>query len=211
MGVIIGAVLVVIAIGFAWTSGMFKSAADDDTSPPIVIGTASQLTTDDGLEIDPAISPDGKMLAYSAGKATQMRIFIRPVGGGRTITLSDDKDAFEFQPRWSPDSTQILYLRPDGAFVASAMGGTVPKGRQRTSERRRVVTRRQAAGVRPGHVSHRSLDVDGSGERALGTRHDALHSCDWSPKGDRIACVVGQHHVGVPGVASETSRQARSS
>ncbi len=190
LGIIIGAVIIVLAIGFAWTSGMFTSAGSDDTSPPIVIGTASQLTTDDGLEIDPAISPDGKLLAYSSGKATQMRIFIRPVGGGRTIPLSDDKDAFEFQPRWSPDGTQILYLRPDGAFVASAMGGTSrmivngmlnaaawsPDGKQL------LIARDNALAV---------VQLDGSGERALGTATDAPYSCDWSPKGDRIACVVG--------------------
>jgi Tol biopolymer transport system component len=198
VGVIIGAAIVVIAIGFAWTSGMFKSADNDDPSPPIVIGTQSQLTTDDGLEIDPAISPDGKMLAYSAGKATQMRIFIRPVGGGRTIMLSDDKDAFEFQPRWSPDSNQILYLRPGGAFVASAMGGTSrlvasgfvnaaawsPDGKQL------LIARDKALAV---------VQLDGSGERALGTATDALYSCDWSPLGDRIACVVGNIASVFPG------------
>ena len=117
-------IVFVAAIGVAWRMGVFQSNAGTDATPPIVIGTASQLTTDEGLEIDPAISPDGKMLAYAAGKAHQMRIFIRPVAGGRTLTLSESETAFEYQPRWSPDGSQILFLRPDGVFVASSLGGT---------------------------------------------------------------------------------------
>jgi len=198
LGLIIGAAIVVIAIGFAWSSGMFTSAGNDDTSPPIVIGTASQLTTDDGLEINPTISPDGKMLAYAAGQATHMRIFIRPIGGGRTIPLSDDQEAFEYQPRWSPDSTQILYLTREGAFVASAMGGTSrkiisgllssvtwsPDGKQILLARGPTLA-----------VAH----LDGSGERVLGTASDVLYSCDWSPTGSWIACALGNFSSVIPG------------
>ena len=198
MGIIIGAAIVVIAIGFAWQSGLFTPGGSDPTAPPIVIGTASQLTTDDGLEIDPAISPDGKMLAYAAGKATHMRIFIRPVGGGRTIPLSDDREAFEFQPRWSPDSTQILYLTPDGAFVASAIGGTSrrvvsgPLGAAAWSPdgKQLLLARGPALAV---------TQLDGSGERTLGTASDALYSCDWSPTGRWIVCALGNFASVIPG------------
>ena len=198
MGIIIGAAIVVIAIGFAWQSGLFTPGGSDPTAPPIVIGTASQLTTDDGLEIDPAISPDGKMLAYAAGKATHMRIFIRPVGGGRTIPLSDDREAFEFQPRWSPDSTQILYLTPDGAFVASAIGGTSrrvvsgPLGAAAWSPdgKQLLLARGPALAV---------TQLDGSGERTLGTASDALYSCDWSPTGRWIVCALGNFVSVIPG------------
>jgi Tol biopolymer transport system component len=197
LGIIIGAA-VVIVIGLAWRAGVFQSSRSSDEAPPIVIGTSSQLTTDDGLEIDPAISPDGKMLAYAAGKAHQMRIFIRPVGGGRTIPLSDDRDAFEYQPRWSPDSTQILYLTPAGAFVASAIGGTSRKvaggmlsaAAWSPSGKQFVVARDAALAI---------VELDGSGERALGTASDGLHSCDWSPQGRWIACVSGNRLSVVPG------------
>ena len=113
----------------------------------IVIGAATQVTAEDGLEIDPAISPDGKLLAYSAGTATEMRIFIRPVAGGRTMTLSESGNAFEYQPRWSPDGSQILFLTPGrrvrrvGARrdVAACRGGPVTGG---------VGSRRQAGARR---------------------------------------------------------------
>ena len=196
-GLLIGAAIVV-AIGFAWRAGVFQFGRGNDATPPIVIGVASQLTTDDGLEIDPAISPDGRMLAYAAGKAHQMRIFIRPVGGGRTISLSDDREAFEYQPRWSPDSTQILYLTPTGAFVASAIGGT---------SRRVVSGTLSAAAWSPDgtqlliarQAALAVVQLDGSGERPLGSASDALHSCDWSPQGRWIACVSGNLASVVPG------------
>ncbi len=197
-GLIIGAAIVVIAIGFAWRAGVFESTSGPDATPPIVIGTASQLTTEDGLEIDPAISPDGKMLAYAAGQATHMRIFIRPVGGGRTIPLSDDPEAFEYQPRWSPDSTQILYLTQQGAFVASAMGGTS----------RKVVSGPLSAAAWSPDGTQLLLargpalavaQLDGSGERVLGTASDVLYSCDWSPTGGWIACALGNFGSVIPG------------
>jgi eukaryotic-like serine/threonine-protein kinase len=180
---------------------------------PFVIGNATQLTSEDGLEIHPAISPDGKFVAYAAGKATQMRIFIRPVTGGRTIALSEDSTAFEFQPRWSPDGTHILYMTPDGAFVASALGGTA----------RRVASKSDAASggtssgggppginaaawspdgqriviARGGSLSIRSID-DGE-ERVLASSRYEFHSCDWSPDGKWIACVSGNWESVVPG------------
>jgi Tol biopolymer transport system component len=188
----------VIVVGFAWRAGIFRSTPAADATPSIVIGTASQLTTDDGLEIDPAISPDGKLLAYAAGKATQMRIFIRPVGGGRTIPLSDDREAFEYQPRWSPDGNQILYLTPNGAFVASAMGGTsrkVVSGKLGAAAwspdgKQLLIARDTALAV---------AQLDGSGERILGTASDFLYSCDWSPKRNWIACALGNLSSVVPG------------
>ena len=74
------------------------------------IGRSEQLTTEAGLEIQPSLSPDGRLVAYAAGNSARMRVFIRPVGGGRTIPLSDDSTAVETEPKWSPDGTQLLFL-----------------------------------------------------------------------------------------------------
>ncbi|HXO84356.1 MAG TPA: protein kinase, partial [Gemmatimonadales bacterium] len=96
------------------------------SSPALSVGRSEQITSDPGLEIQPALSPDGKLIAYAAGSGTRMRIFMRPVGstGGRTIPLSDDSVALETQPRWSPDGTKILFLTRGGASVAPALGGS---------------------------------------------------------------------------------------
>jgi Tol biopolymer transport system component len=195
--IVVGAVATWLTMSDSTPSG----TACRDGVVPIAIGTATQVTTDDGLEIDPAISPDGRFLAYSAGTATRMRVYIRGIGGGRTLPLSDGKDAFEYQPRWSPDGNQILYLSPSGVHVASALGGTsrlLTSGGTVTAaawapDGQRVMI------ARPEQVS--IIAPDGTGERPLGRPPDELYSCDWTVHGDRIVCAYGNRPNMTPGVA----------
>ena len=171
------------------------------SSPALAIGRSEQLTADPGLEIQPALSPDGRFVAYAAGAATQMRIFIRPVGGGRTIPLSDDSTAVETQPRWSPDGTLLLFLTHGGASVAPALGGVsrpvVPPGP--TSTVRSAVwspDAREIAFVRADSL----LVVSSSGGAArLIARAPDLHSCSWASHGKWIACVSLNGESTAPG------------
>ena len=194
-----------LAIAVVWNSR--RDAA------PILIGAASQLTAEDGLEIGPAISPDGKLVAYAAGKASHMRIMIRPVSGGRTLPVSDDSAAFEFQPQWSPDGSRILYLTPGGVFVASALGGTsrmvasrsyggatysgssdafegISAGAWSPDGRRIFVARGGALSI---------VHLGSAQEKPLGRSPYELHSCDWSPLGDWLACASGNWDLVRPG------------
>ena len=173
-------------------------SSQPESASPIAIGAATQVTTDDGLEIDPALSPDGKLLAYASGQATGMRLYIRPVAGGRTITLSEGPDAFEFQPRWSPDGSQILFLGADGVFVASALGGTSRRLASGTVSgaawapdgKRVLIVRVDGLAVIP---------VEGGEERQI-ARGGQLHSCNWSRRDDWIACVSGNIVAATPGL-----------
>ena len=69
-----------------------------DDAPFARFGLSTQVTWEPGLEITPAISPDGKMVAYSAGNGTTSKIFVRPVVGGRVTPLTDDTIAVESFP-----------------------------------------------------------------------------------------------------------------
>jgi Tol biopolymer transport system component/tRNA A-37 threonylcarbamoyl transferase component Bud32 len=172
------------------------------SAAPLVIGTARQVTTDDGLEIQPTISPDGRFVAYAAGNSQRMRIYIRPVAGGRTIALSDDSSSVEIQPRWSPSGDSLLFLSRNGAYVSPALGGSerlVAAGDAGEG----VV--RSASWAPDGRsvaiVRHDSLFIqalDGSGRRPLG-RGTSLHSCTWSADARWIACVTGNPFALVPG------------
>ena len=82
-----------------------------------------QVTRDPGLEVDPALSPDGSLVAYAAGPATRMQIFVRQVGGGRTIALTSDSSQGYRWPRWSPDGSRIAYQGDAGIAVVPALGG----------------------------------------------------------------------------------------
>ena len=172
------------------------------SGPALSVGRSEQVTADPGLEIQPSISPDGKLLAYAAGSANKMRIFIRPVGagggGGRIIPLSDDSDAIETQPRWSPDGTRILFLTRGGASVAPALGGSsqpvvAPSGSGIVKSAIWSPDGREMAFVRGDTLS--VMPVGGGTVRAIGSGPD-LHSCNWASHGRFIAC-TSQNSVSV--------------
>lgn len=55
----------------------------------------------------PALSPDGKLLAYGFGDLS-----VRPLAGGRPIPFAGEAESgFPANPRWSPDGHQIAFLR----------------------------------------------------------------------------------------------------
>ncbi len=164
-----------------------------DEPTMITVGATTQFTTDNGLELEPEISPGkGELIAYAAGNSTRMRIYVRPSAGGRAIALSDDSTSVEFQPRWSPDGTKIVYLSRGSAHVAPKFGGTsqvIVAGGDRDSVlsaswapdgRELLFVRRDSAFAR---------DTATRADRFIATAPD-LHSCVWSV-GKRIACVSG--------------------
>ena len=87
-----------------------------------------QITRDAGLTGEPAISKDGKMIAYASDRAGEGNadIWVQQVAGGEPIQLTfheaDDK-----QPHFSPDGSQVVF-RSDrdggGIYVVPALGGS---------------------------------------------------------------------------------------
>jgi len=81
---------------------------------------------------DPAVSPDGSQLAFSA--LTHLYVMDLPDGKPRRVTSDDE--AREFQPTWSPDGLSLAYVTwsTDGGDVwrVKSDGGT-PKKVTRTS------------------------------------------------------------------------------
>ena len=174
-----------------------------DNSPILVVGRTTQLTSDNGLEIQPVISPDGKLVAYSAGNSVHMRVFIRPSGGGRTIPLSDDSTSVETHAQWSPDGNSLLFLSRGGVFVSSALGGSSRAVVTPTPGSPVTSATWSADGGRIAFVrgdSLLALPVLGGTPQRIATGTD-LHSCRWSPKDDWIVCVAGNSMNGTPGSA----------
>lgn len=164
------------------------------SSPSVGLGRSTQITADPGLEIHPAISPDGKLIAYAAGNAIRMRVFIRPVGGGRTIPLSDDSSAIESQPRWSPDGNQLLFLAHGGVSVAPALGGAarpvIEPGGEGVISADWSPGGNSIAFVRGDSVFSESLN--GEPRKLIAVDH-GINSCAWGNSDRWLACVRGNH------------------
>ena len=181
------AVLVLLA-GAYWLGTRNSGRA----APPIYFGQRLKVTWDPGLEILPAISPDGKSVAYGSGNTVSMRIYVRPVAGGRSIPVTDDSSGVQSHPRWSPDGTRILFLAGGGVFSAPAAGGParpeVPPGRPTPI----VSAAWSPDGKTIAYVIGDSLFLrseDGT-SRPLASFFEP-GACTWSPSGRLIACGTG--------------------
>ena len=193
-GLVVGAAgfAAVLVVAFAMSrSG--SSAARAAPRELWSLGSATQMTTDEGLEIQPELSPDGRFVAYSAGNSMQMRIFIRALGGARAIPLTNDSSGLEAAPQWSADGSTLLYLSHGGVRLSPAFGGpaqvivagdgrdTVTSATWSPDSKQIAFTRRTSLFIQP---------VDGGAARLVATGVEP-HSCRWSPRGSVIACASG--------------------
>lgn len=166
------------------------------------LGRSLPLTTEDGLQVQPALSPDGQLAAYVVGNGRRMQIRVRPLTGGPSWPLSSDTASVQLFPRWSPDGASVLYLARNGAFVVQAAGG-VPRVVAAGGEGPAMV---RSASWAPGgdsilvvrHDSLLVLPLAGSGARFIG-RGNEVHSCTWSASRPWIACVSGNWVAFTPG------------
>ena len=71
----------------------------------------TRLTDIPGLAESPAMSPDGKSVAFTAGVGGKRQVFVQLIAGGAPLQITRDAVDHE-SPRWSPDSSSILYFSP---------------------------------------------------------------------------------------------------
>ena len=94
-------------------------------SQPATEYNLRRITWDGQLSGFPALSPDGRLLAYASDRSGRgdLDIWVQQVDGGSAIRLSDDP-ADDLQPSFSPDGTRLVYFRMDsGIFLIPALGG----------------------------------------------------------------------------------------
>ena len=180
----------------------FLLGRESGKSPPapLTFGQSIKVTWDPAVEALPAMSPDGRSVAYASGTAARMRVFVRSVAGGRGLALTDDTSQVQSHPRWSPDGSRVLFLQGGGVFSVPASGGAetpeVPPGR--TSP---VVSAAWSPdGKSIGYVIGDSLFVrDGKNESRGIAGFFEPNACQWSPDGEYIACASGNAISMMPG------------
>src|SRR5262245_11898106 len=158
-----------------------------------------RLTDLVGLEEEPAISPDGKSIAFVAMANGRRQIWVRLLSGGNPLAITRD-DVDHYGPRWSPDSASLIYYttgsQPEESgtiWEIPALGGTA----------QRLVT-----AVGPGDLSHDGRQLayfrfqDGGVELAVVARDQSVRrtiaqlpdgayfTLRWSPD-DRQLAILG--------------------
>ena len=88
-----------------------------------------RLTDFVGMKESPAVSPDGKMVAFVTLINGRRQIWIRLLAGGVPLQVTRD-DSDHHQPRWTPDASTLLYYSPSASpaergalWEIAALGG----------------------------------------------------------------------------------------
>ena len=118
VGLAAATVLVLVAI-VGW--GLRRSA----TAAPMAVTDLVQMTAASGYEAEPALSPDGRRIAYTSDESGTNEIYVRPLGEGNPLQVTRDSRQ-NVQPAWAPHGESIAYHSDvnGGIWIAPASGGT---------------------------------------------------------------------------------------
>ncbi|MDX1481927.1 MAG: winged helix-turn-helix domain-containing protein [Woeseiaceae bacterium] len=109
-----------------------ETAATTSAPPrPRMAGRPAPLTSMEGSEWGPALSPDGRYAAFVAsppGRFSVGNIYVVEVGSAMPVPLTTDEETGNRAPTWSPDGTRIAFarIRDDGQsdiVVKPVLGG----------------------------------------------------------------------------------------
>ena len=93
------ALVALVAIGLWWRTTGGRSGELPDWTP-------RQLTSDPGWEAEPALSPDGSLVAYSSNRAGSADIWVIDARGGTSLRLTDDPA--DDRSRARPSTTRAI-------------------------------------------------------------------------------------------------------
>jgi Tol biopolymer transport system component len=111
---------------FAVIVGVFVFHRSSPTGPPVSTEW-QQLTFFTDSAVYPALSPDGRMLAFIRGNDSFMgpgQIYVKLLPGGEPVQLTHDSTT-KLAPVFSPDSSSIVYsvVEPFDTWEAPVLGG----------------------------------------------------------------------------------------
>jgi Tol biopolymer transport system component len=150
-----------------------------------------------GADFAPDASRDGKLIVYTSEREGRQSIWLKQYPGGDEVALTSGPDEL---PRFSPDGTQILFIRLAGAkrdlYRVPVVGGEPrkvlddvlfadwsPDGREIVFVRRRQEGDKSISAIG-------LVDANGDGAREIAREENqALVAPRWSPDGRTIALI----------------------
>ncbi|MCJ7612976.1 MAG: serine/threonine-protein kinase [Candidatus Aminicenantes bacterium] len=95
-------------------------------APGPVMVQPERITFESGGAFNPAISPDGKLIAYSSERNGNMDIYVRQLSGQQTLRRTEHPSPDWF-PCFSPDGSKIVFWSErdgGGLYIFEALAGT---------------------------------------------------------------------------------------
>ena len=149
-----------------------------------------------GRDSSPAVSPDGRTIAFTSDRDGQPRIWLKQVSGEGEAPLTSGPDDF---PRFSPDGSQVLFARPDGTgtslYRAAVLGGEARRLLEGAAEGDWSPDGKRIAFLRLQSEAGQTVSVvgvasaDGSEAREVAKVPGGLRAPRWSPDARTIAAV----------------------
>jgi len=156
-------------------------------------GTIQQITYEPGLEIDPEVSPDGKMVAFTRGPLGRTRIVVRQAAGGRPIEVAQNFEGNQRWPQWSPDGNQIALFSGGSIYVVPALGGIPRRIIEASSNNSAYSPAWSPDGKKIAYVQEGAIHFfhTETGKAEKIAEVNEAHCLRWSPDGTQIAFVSG--------------------
>ncbi len=167
-----------------------------------------RITADNAAHVSVAISPDGKLIAYSSdrGRDGNLDIWVRQTAGGDPVRLTSGLGRCH-NPAFSPDGSMLAFrCEGDGGgiYTASALGGTPRKIADgyypRFSPDGATISFVPAASAVSGPArSIMTVPAQGGTPRELKTKFAVSGAAIWSPDGSEFLYIgidVERHRAG---------------
>jgi len=177
--------LLLLALALSW---IFRKEPEQPSA------VAIRLVTYSGHDTSPAVSPDGKTIAFTSDRDGQPRIWLKQMKGGGEVALTTGPDDY---PRFSPDGTTVLYIHSQDGGTSldriTLLGSDPHKIVDNAEQADWSPDGKQIAFVRFDRTQDRALSVlflieaAGGGERELARFEGELVGFPrWSPDGRHI-------------------------